>query len=433
MFDRVYLINLKRRQDRLVTFENLRMQKGWELPEPIVFEAIDGNKVGVPDYYVSGGGAWGCCRSHVRILEMAIMDGISSVLVLEDDLTWTSDTWQRLKEFLSIVPSDWDQLMLGGQHLRDPERISPGVVQCKNTQRTHAYAIRGRAMKDLLRQWYRCNTHIDHVMGAWHEKWRVYAPECFLFGQGAGQSDISGNRDHIRFWVPPSQSAIVVHLTAPREVANKLRENYGFHMGYTRNRETDLDAGLVALAASPSPERGFKKWLDTILWEATSEENAVATVWHPDFTADMVKAIYEGTVVEIVGNSLEECLAQIPKQEKRKGALCDTHIVLLRSPRGIMESLRGHGWHSGYWKDELTGQDNGLRAVASLSGGDRLVKLKEWIVTLTKEAESVRGGMVCVWHPEITSTELGDATALKVIEVVAESIGEALQKFQENL
>ncbi len=430
MFDRIYLINLKRRPDRISAFEKLRAEKGWNLPEPIIFEAVDGSKVGVPDYYIAGGGAWGCCRSHVRIIEQCVMDDVGSVLVLEDDLTWMSDAWDRLAGFMKSLPSDWDQLMLGGQHLRKTESVSPGVHRCSNCHRTHAYAVRGRAMKDLLNLWYKCNTHVDHAMGPWQAKWRVYAPDPFIFGQGPGKSDISGNRDNARFWTPPSQSAPVVHLTAPREVARQLRD-HGLHMGHMRDRNTDYDAGLTSLAAQQDPSRGLKKWLDTILWEAASEEGSVATVWHPAFTVEMVQRVYSGAVVPVSGMTLEECLPQLPTQSKRRPSLCRSHAILLRSSRGVMESLRGHGWHSGYWRDDITGQDNGLRAIAKLPQGDeRRAKLAAWVDELASEAEAIPGGVACAWHPDITTEDL--AGLRKVVVIEADSVGDAIQQFQEK-
>ena len=60
MYTRCYFINLKRRPDRLENFRRLQTENGWNLPEPIIFAALDGNKIGTPSHFKSGGGAWGC-------------------------------------------------------------------------------------------------------------------------------------------------------------------------------------------------------------------------------------------------------------------------------------------------------------------------------------------------------------------------------------
>ena len=44
------------------------------------------------------------------------MEGVGRRLILEDDVEWFSDAWHRLSSFMQAVPSDWSQLMLGGQH-----------------------------------------------------------------------------------------------------------------------------------------------------------------------------------------------------------------------------------------------------------------------------------------------------------------------------
>ena len=57
--------------------------------------------------------------------------------------------------------------MLGGQHISGgPSVVKPGVVKCLNCQRTHAYALRGKWLRDLYSNWQTWHTHIDHKMGA---------------------------------------------------------------------------------------------------------------------------------------------------------------------------------------------------------------------------------------------------------------------------
>ncbi len=55
------------------------------LPESTVFEAVDGQQLRVPLNWNSGGGAWSCMQSHRHVLKRAIMDGVESLLVFEDD------------------------------------------------------------------------------------------------------------------------------------------------------------------------------------------------------------------------------------------------------------------------------------------------------------------------------------------------------------
>ena len=116
-FDQVWVINLKRRADRLKQFRRQISNANWPFRKPKVFSAIEGDKVGVPKYWQTGGGSYGCLRSHMALLERAIQDDIKSILVLEDDAIFTNTFGEDVARFLGEVPEDWHCLMLGGQHV----------------------------------------------------------------------------------------------------------------------------------------------------------------------------------------------------------------------------------------------------------------------------------------------------------------------------
>lgn len=431
-FDRVVLINLKRRPDRLEEFRARQILQGWKLPEPEIFEAIDGNRVGVPGYYQAGGGAFGCMRSHVAILERAVMDGVESLLVLEDDLTWMSDSWDTLGDFFKNVPSDWEQLMLGGQHIQDPMSMPGGIVKCRNCQRTHAYAIRGQAIKDLLNLWYTCNTHIDHRMGPWQGSRKVYAPAKFVFGQSAGQSDISGSRNPDKYWVAPAADQPVVFLKTHRGVMNVLRGR-GFHAGHSREPLTGLDIGLeVAARATGEVRIGLlRKWLDTVLWEAASMENSVATLWHPDFTVDDLRTVFAGPIVVVSGNTVEECLTSLPDTVKVKPNYALSHVVYLNADRRVAESIKPLGFHIGNWRCNDSGHDHGLRKIAILPG--KVEPLRDWLSAVASESLEM-GWVPTVWHPGISADDVKAAAGnRKVIEISATSAKEVVEQFRSQL
>jgi len=116
-FDRVVLINLKRRHDRLQSVQEALRQCHWPFRWPEIFEAVDGYANSIPSHFISGPGAWGCLLSHREILRQALADGVRNVLVLEDDVCFVDAFREQVAEFLRRVPDDWDQLMLGGQHV----------------------------------------------------------------------------------------------------------------------------------------------------------------------------------------------------------------------------------------------------------------------------------------------------------------------------
>lgn len=303
MFDRVYLINLRRRPDRLTNFRQLQRQHQWELPEPTVFPAIDGDKVGVPSWFRSGGGAWGCLRSHCAILEQAVMDGTDTVVVMEDDVTWMPHCWALLAKWIKEVPQDWQQLMLGGQHITPPSKITDTLWRCNNTQRTHAYALKGGGIKSLLKCWYSCNTHCDWKMGEWQGNVKSYCPNNFFFGQCGSSSDICGNVTGVSYWDWHREVTgdFILLLRAPHSVIDNL---HGFHRGYFLHTNGQ-DLGLINISTSDDKANELKKWCKVVEREA-EDIGYVPVVWHDSISRDLLGICTGRAIIEVTASNLEE-------------------------------------------------------------------------------------------------------------------------------
>jgi len=195
MFGRVLVLNLDRRPDRWDSFRR-RLPDDWPLPEPERFSAVDGRTAPPPAWWTESPGAWGCFESHRAMWREA---GEDSVLILEDDAFCVDRFAERLAVCAEHLPDNWDQLYLGGQHLRTdrilPQPVNPWIVRCYYTGRTHAYAIRGRAAGVLLRwsETQHWNLHVDYVLARLQQAGQLnhYAPREWLFGQVAGRSDVA--------------------------------------------------------------------------------------------------------------------------------------------------------------------------------------------------------------------------------------------------
>lgn len=216
MFDRIFCINLDRRPDKWLAFQERCPAS--ILPRVERFSGIDCNLCPAPVWWKAGGGAWGCYRSHHAIVELCLQQRVESVLILEDDAVPAEDFDERLAVYSSALPDDWRMAYLGGQLLHttreSPRRVNEHVYQPYNVNRTHAYALRGEGLKTVYRhlsdsESWKQRHHIDHHLGVYHEGWPtgVYCPAEWIFGQHGGRSDVNGREKPTEFWPAPAMEA----------------------------------------------------------------------------------------------------------------------------------------------------------------------------------------------------------------------------------
>jgi GR25 family glycosyltransferase involved in LPS biosynthesis len=205
-FGRVVVISLRRTPERLAGFRARLSQIDWPLQDPVVFDAVDGSKVPAPAWFKQGGGAWGCLQSHRRVIEEAMQDNLSNLLILEDDCAFPPDVRRRLSVFLSAIgPENWHCLMIGGQQFRDGfcRPVAPGVFRISQCERTHCYALSREGMKSLYRYWSSGKDgHCDWLLGEWQgtKGIRTFRPDPIIAIQAENQSTITGLHERSRSW-----------------------------------------------------------------------------------------------------------------------------------------------------------------------------------------------------------------------------------------
>ena len=210
-FDRVVVISLLEREDRRTRLlKNLSDCNLANADDLTWLEAVDGRAAALPDWWKAGAGAWGCRFSQLRVLQDAQRDSLENILILEDDAVFHPRTREWLDEIMPMIPADWGQFFLGGQHMKPPVRTTnPKLLEGRCITRTHAYVAHKslfQTLIDLIQndQDYQANPgrHIDHQFAEQQLKgtWKAYAPAWWFAGQDEGYSDIANDDPFSQRW-----------------------------------------------------------------------------------------------------------------------------------------------------------------------------------------------------------------------------------------
>jgi GR25 family glycosyltransferase involved in LPS biosynthesis len=68
--------------------------------------------------------------------------GLSSRLILEDDVVFDPSFSEKFRVFVRGLPADWDMFFLGALHREDPVPVAENVVRIRKAYSTYAYALR---------------------------------------------------------------------------------------------------------------------------------------------------------------------------------------------------------------------------------------------------------------------------------------------------
>lgn len=134
-----YLINLKRRKDRLE-----RISKRWPFKWPLFrFNAIETMDVnGFPNV-----GYHGCTLSHLKVIQGAIKLNLDHVMILEDDCIFRDDAEQIVSDAMKQLPKNWHVLYLGCTGETKP--FSKSLAIPIEPIHTHAYILSRAGMRWL--------------------------------------------------------------------------------------------------------------------------------------------------------------------------------------------------------------------------------------------------------------------------------------------
>jgi hypothetical protein len=284
VFERVFVLNLDRRPDRLEQFDRQAKLVGMNYER---FSAVDGSKdpdfsewtaycatplVPFPagcgpfrweyDFYnkytsdvhriahleakfgrkVMSKGGWGYQKSIISILQRAIREGWRSVLIFDDDCLFHKNTRQLFAEAYQKMREDWMLLSLGALQYDWTDKsitwAGDSLYHCRGSSvASHAVGIRDTAYAPLLKTALRMDLPFD--VGAQHTVKREFAERCFvsypnLFIQDTTETDIGDSS---------------VQLAEGRKEKNKYRWVLSDYGEAAFRRSLNQDSAIATLAA----------------------------------------------------------------------------------------------------------------------------------------------------------------------------------------
>jgi len=167
--NKVFLINLKRRTDRLTFFKN---QYNLKIPLTII-HAVDGQEINLQQllknniineyvidiikkprkyhYELTHEGSIGCYLSHYNIWNTLLTDNILNYLIFEDDSVFTNITLNEINYRLSILPKDWDiYLLVNPEYCYEKVEFTKNLYKVNRFFLTSAYVINTKGIKKIF-------------------------------------------------------------------------------------------------------------------------------------------------------------------------------------------------------------------------------------------------------------------------------------------
>lgn len=181
--DKVYVVNLQKREDRLL--ETAKLLEEYDIPYT-VFPAIEDKEQG----------ARGLRDTMLAIFDEAIEKNYDNILVFEDDVKMLEDkaTFDYTMDgAVKQLPDDYHLFYLGGQPTSGYASVySAHLLPAINYFATQSVVYSRQGMKEILAM------GMDFPIDNWLTKefqvfGRCYAANPMLCGQRPGHSDIGGN------------------------------------------------------------------------------------------------------------------------------------------------------------------------------------------------------------------------------------------------
>lgn len=200
-FDKIFVINLERRPDRLLNFKKIADKLNIDFE---VFNAYDGKKFQKELFYDNKrieiksneylNGCLGCLLSHLDILKKSKSNNYEKILILEDDVEFTEYFNEKFENFISTFDKNWDMLYFSSSLFDTTENFTY-FKKLKSCYTTHSYGVHKNIIDKLIQN-IESNLYgvpIDVTYSSLHPTINSYITIPFLTSQSNGFSDIQNN------------------------------------------------------------------------------------------------------------------------------------------------------------------------------------------------------------------------------------------------
>jgi len=179
-FDRVALINLDRRTDRLGRFVSQAISLGIEF---VRYSAVDAEACGIT-------GQRACAASHRQVIADALADGVERLFIFEDDAGFDAEFNAKFDHISKVVPDDWQMLYLGSWPYSIIDVKIEGLKRTRGNILTHAYGAKREIFEQLIECSLKEQHPIDEAYALLHEEVMTYMASPSFVTQLPDFSDI---------------------------------------------------------------------------------------------------------------------------------------------------------------------------------------------------------------------------------------------------
>lgn len=179
-FDKVVVINLDRRQDRMERLEPQLKKLGIEYER---HSAVDGKAIGIAPM-IAG------TMSHVEVLKK-YKD--QKILILEDDAYFVENFNEKFETVMQSLPEDWDIFYLGAllpKNVGKTTSVNTDWHRQIMTNGAHAYCVNPKQTDYFLKKLDNYEWYIDVGLRIFAEKYNAYVTQPNLVTQFPSYSDL---------------------------------------------------------------------------------------------------------------------------------------------------------------------------------------------------------------------------------------------------